>query len=86
MAAKQGCGRFDGRFRLARRLGTGLVLQEAFISITDARWYGGGLFGRDNDLETAGVVFTDPGLVIAETVEMLRQLQIAFESENGTSL
>jgi hypothetical protein len=37
--------------------------------------------GTGDDLETAGMVLADPGLVIVQPVEMLEQFHIAFERE-----
>ena len=39
--------------------------------------------GRGDDLVAGGVVLAEPGLVEAELVEVLDQLQVAFEGEGG---
>jgi len=38
---------------------------------------------RSDDLEAAGMVLADPGLVIVQPVEMLDQLHVAFDGERG---
>ncbi len=40
-------------------------------------------FGTRDDLIAGGMVFADPGLFVAEAVEMLDQLQIALDAQRG---